>query len=322
MIKSRGIMRKRVLGLILILLFACELPLDQRTVARFSNQEIKVRELKRKMQEQKSGYSLEILHDPAGSLIVKKRLLNDLIEEKILLSFIEKSKTTLSDSEEKEWREKVDSGYMESELQNILQKKKMTLEEWRKRQKEKALIDKFIHEEMKPQIEISEKELTDYYKKHQSDFKEKDRVHCRQIVTSKEEKATKILSLLNKGENFSSLAKQYSESPDASEGGDLGYVAAGDSPDVFVQACFTLSTGQTSRVVKSEYGYHIFKVIEKKPGRTVSFKEAQQKIRDILFEEKIQLRFKQWMADSYSNPPIAPITIEEETLKQISWDNL
>ncbi|MGZ6143826.1 MAG: peptidylprolyl isomerase, partial [Myxococcales bacterium] len=66
-----------------------------------------------------------------------------------------------------------------------------------------------------------------------------------------------------------------STSPDGRNGGDVGWFAKGTMPKVFDDACFTLGSGKISGVVASPYGYHVFKVLGRRPGKARSFKEAQ-----------------------------------------------
>src|SRR5262249_33302610 len=140
---------------------------------------------------------------------------------------------------------------------------------------------------------------------------------CRHIVASKRDKAERIRSLLDKGENFASVAQKYSESPDRENGGDLGYIARGDYPEIFEKACFALATGQTSDVIASEYGFHIFRVTDKQPSRQQTLPEVAADIARRLREEKATPRIKEWMDSLYSNKKI---TIDEKALRGIVVD--
>ncbi len=77
-------------------------------------------------------------------------------------------------------------------------------------------------------------------------------------------KATQILAEINAGGDFATLAKKYSQDSTAANGGDLGYFGKGQMDPTFEAAAFALQPGQVSGVVKSQYGYHIIKVLAKK----------------------------------------------------------
>jgi len=76
-------------------------------------------------------------------------------------------------------------------------------------------------------------------------------------------RAEEVLSKLQNGENFEDLAKQYSEDVTGSSGGDLGYFGKGEMVKEFEDAAFALEVGQTSGIIKTQYGYHIIKLLEK-----------------------------------------------------------
>ena len=88
-----------------------------------------------------------------------------------------------------------------------------------------------------------------------------------EINAEAKQKAESVLSLLNKGEkSFEDLAKEYSEDTTAASGGDLGFFGKGDMVKEFEEAVFALEPGATSDIIKTRYGYHIIKLIEKVPA--------------------------------------------------------
>lgn len=87
-----------------------------------------------------------------------------------------------------------------------------------------------------------------------------DKIKCTHILVEKQSQALAILERLKKGEKFSELAKELSiDRGSGKRGGDLGYFGRGMMVKPFEQAAFSLSIGQISEPVKSEFGYHIIK---------------------------------------------------------------
>ncbi|KAB2838502.1 hypothetical protein F9K50_09160 [bacterium] len=125
--------------------------------------------------------------------------------------------------------------------------------------------------------EVTEEAVKKYYEEHLDQFKVPESVRVRQIVTDTKEKAESILRRLRQGENFAKLAKDLSLSPDRREGGDLGFIPRGSFPREF-EVCFTMNPGEISPIIPSLYGFHLFKVIEKAPGRTQDLTEVSNKI--------------------------------------------
>jgi peptidyl-prolyl cis-trans isomerase C/foldase protein PrsA len=100
-------------------------------------------------------------------------------------------------------------------------------------------------------------------------------VHCLQIAVRTPEEAKSILDQLRAGAAFDKLARQAGISPDARNGGDLGWFAKGTMPKVFDDTCFSLGAGKLSGVVASPYGYHVFKVLGRRAPATRKFEDPK-----------------------------------------------
>ena len=102
-------------------------------------------------------------------------------------------------------------------------------------------------------------------------------------------KAEEVLKQAKAGDDFAALAKKYSEDePSAKNGGDLDYFGKGRMVPEFDQAAFTMEPGAISDLVKTQYGYHVIKVVDKKPATTRSLAEVRQQINDQLAFERAQ----------------------------------
>src|SRR6266566_2088836 len=102
-------------------------------------------------------------------------------------------------------------------------------------------------------------------------------------------KAEEILKEAKGGADFAELAKKHSDDEaNAKNGGDLDYFARGRMVPEFDQAAFAMQPGQTSDLVKTQYGYHIIKVVDRKPGTTRSLADVRQQITDQLAYERAQ----------------------------------
>lgn len=98
-------------------------------------------------------------------------------------------------------------------------------------------------------------------------------------VTTARAKADKLLARVRAGESFEQLAKQNSEdSGSATAGGDLGFFGRGVMDKAFEQAAFSLAKGQVSEVVRSDFGFHIIKLVDVRANRPASFEELRDKL--------------------------------------------
>jgi len=101
--------------------------------------------------------------------------------------------------------------------------------------------------------------------------------------------AEDVLKQAKAGADFAALAKKYSEDEsNAKNGGDLDYFGKGKMVPEFDQVAFTLEAGQLSDLVKTQYGYHVIKVVDKKPGTTRPLAEVRQQLNDQLAYERAQ----------------------------------
>ena len=89
-----------------------------------------------------------------------------------------------------------------------------------------------------------------------------NQIRCAHILVQKESEAKEILERINKGESFAKLAEQYSIDGSRRRGGDLGFFGKGVMVREFENAAFALNKGETSGLVKTQFGYHIIKRLE------------------------------------------------------------
>lgn len=89
-------------------------------------------------------------------------------------------------------------------------------------------------------------------------------VRASHILVKTEKEANNLLNQINSGRTFSELAKKYSECPSGKSGGDLGFFGKGRMVKEFEDAAFGLEKGQVSQPVKTQFGYHLIKVTDKK----------------------------------------------------------
>jgi peptidyl-prolyl cis-trans isomerase C len=89
-------------------------------------------------------------------------------------------------------------------------------------------------------------------------------VRASHILVSTEQEALDILNLLNAGKKFEKLAKKHSQCPSGAKGGDLGYFTRNRMVKEFEDAAFSMNVGQVSAPIKTQFGYHLIKVTDKK----------------------------------------------------------
>ncbi len=152
---------------------------------------------------------------------------------------------------------------------------------------------------IKGQQQVSDAALHAYYNAHIDDYKVANRAHVEHIllktigktdaeIAEIRQKAEAVLKQAKSGANFEDLAKKYSED-DATKpkGGDLGWIIEGQTVPEFEKAAFTQPKGSVSDLVKTQYGFHIIKVLDRESAHTKSFDEVRNTIQPVVMEEQV-----------------------------------
>jgi parvulin-like peptidyl-prolyl isomerase len=136
-------------------------------------------------------------------------------------------------------------------------------------------------------------ELQTYYKGNRSEFQTPDQVRLRQVVLANESDAEAVLAEIQRGRSIKDLAPQFSIAAEASREGDTGWLDKG-TLDVFDRA-FKMDKRQRSPVLKSDFGYHIFEVLDKRRAQVTPFEEVKDRIRRTLIERREQAAYTKWL---------------------------
>ncbi|KXG10070.1 Foldase protein PrsA 1 [Anoxybacillus sp. P3H1B] len=155
-------------------------------------------------------------------------------------------------------------------------------------------------------VKVTEKELKQYYDQY------KPEIRASHILVKDEKTAQEVKTKLDKGEDFAKLAKEYSQDTgSAQNGGDLGWFGTGKMVKEFEDAAYALKVGEISQPIKTEYGYHIIKVTDKKKKPSyeqmkdeIEFEVKKSKVDASQIESKVAKVIKD-----------ANVKIEDEDLK-------
>ncbi len=235
---------------------------------------------------------------------LKVTLLNQMIERRLLAQEAQRLGIEVSEEELRSGIDKIRKDYPADGFERTLETEYINLEDWKRRLKENLLTKKLIEQVILSRVSITGEEAQRYYQDHLSDYEVPEQVQARQIVVETEREARNILRRLKKGEDFAKVAQESSLSPDSERGGDLGFFSRGQMPPEFDQAVFSLRQGRLSNVVKSPYGYHIFKVEKKRKARSLKFSEVKEQILAKLKQEKQEQEYLAWLTELKSRAEI------------------
>lgn len=135
-------------------------------------------------------------------------------------------------------------------------------------------------------IVLTEKEKNAYYEENSQKFMKPMQANAAHILVKTEEEGKKVIERLNNEESFEDIAKDVSQCPSKEKGGDLGYFGQGQMVPEFEEATFKMNIGDVSELVKTQFGYHVIKLLDKKEAMASKFEEVKVKIEQELIAAK------------------------------------
>jgi peptidyl-prolyl cis-trans isomerase C/foldase protein PrsA len=216
----------------------------------------------------------------------KRTLLDTYIHRMLLLQAARKNNITVTPEEVDRGVLRLSGDYPAGNFNEVLAQGQLSMAELRAREASRLTIEKLFAHHVYSRVAVTEEELRAYYSEHEATFHEPEQVHAAQIVVKGLDEARRLQAQLKSGKKFADLARRYSLSADGKVGGDLGFFPRGQMPPAFDEVVFKLGVGQVSDVVSTEYGYHLFRVLEKRPARKREFAEVRQAVEAKLLEQK------------------------------------
>lgn len=172
--------------------------------------------------------------------------------------------------------------------------------------REQIVLLKIVDREVRSNLMVAEIELQRYYMQHQSRFLLPDEYRISQILLvprAGEDRAQVRASAqaayaeLKQGAQFSDMVMRYSDGPEATKGGGLGFVRQGELLPPIERALATLEVGQLSEPVETPQGLHILRLDEKSPTGFRPFAEVRTEIQGLVYRQKNEDGFQAWLKE-------------------------
>jgi peptidyl-prolyl cis-trans isomerase C len=219
--------------------------------------------------------------------VLKRRILDDAIERALLLEQARERSIAVGQDQVERALLRLRADYPGTHFDDLLAQEKLSQAELKARLREQLTIEKLFADEVFPRVQLTEAEVERYYTEHAQEFEQPEQVHAFQIVVRTQAEAQKLRGeLRRRPQSFGEVARRASIAPEGKVGGDLGWFGKGSGmPEVF-DACFRLPLNALSEVTPSPYGFHLFKVVARKPPNRQAFAEARELIHDRLLRER------------------------------------
>ena len=215
---------------------------------------------------------------------VKRAVLETLLARRLLLQAARQYNITVTPEEVDRDVLRISGDYPAERFNEALAQGQLTMAEFKQRTAALLTIEKLLAAHVYARVAVTEDELHAYFDEHEQDFQVPERVRAAQLVVKDLDEARRLQGQLRAGKKFSELARKYSLSADAKVGGDLGFFSRGQMPPQFEEVVFRMGVNQVSDVVATDYGFHLFKVLEKRPAQKRSFADVRREVEEQLLK--------------------------------------
>lgn len=247
---------------------------------------------------------------PSHTPQVNQKILDRLIEKKLLLQLANKKNIKVSEKQLEAALSDVavanQNGVDDiNQLEQELLKRGLSLKELKQELETQIKINKLINIEVRAKILITQNELEEYYKQHLEDYQENEEISVRHILlpiaqdtlpkeeASIKQQAQNIMLRLNKGADFKQLVQ--SDSVLAGQSGtDLGYVARGDLMPKLEEVIWNLKSGETG-MARTKLGYHVVLITDRKALTLENYPKIKKEIEETLYRQKLGRQSKEWL---------------------------
>lgn len=180
--------------------------------------------------------------------------------------------------------------------------------------KKVTLVTELFEKHVMANAKVSDQEVKAYYDQHKEEFAPTTQIKASHILVKTEDEAKKVMERLKKGEKFPDIAKAVSiDKGSAANGGDLGYFSKGQMVPEFENAAASMNVGDISSApVRTQFGYHIIKVTDKKKGAVIEFEKIKDMISQKLTGGKQKEAFEKYIAELKKN---YKVEINKDALK-------
>ena len=242
--------------------------------------------------------------------MICRQVLEKLIEEKLIDQEVKKSGIKISSKEIEATLEEIKrrNAITQEGLEKALAVEGLTLETYKEQIGKSLQRKKLISWSVKVEARDGEKELREFYQKNMDRYRTNETYRPSHILfaipkeATPEEmdeirrKAKKVLERIKGGEDFGEMALLYSEDASSKNRGDLGYFKKGEILPAFERETLRLKVGEVSGIVRSEFGFHIIKLLDRKGMDPFPFEEVQERVKADYYESEMEKAFKQYIS--------------------------
>ncbi len=239
-----------------------------------------------------------------------REVLEKLIEEKLIDQEAKKLGIKVSSKEIEAALDKVrrQNNATQEQLEKALMAEGMTLESYKKQIEKSLRRRKLISSSVKVETKAGEKELREFYQKNIDRYRINETFRPAHILFAIPKEATReeirgirkkcesVLSKIRGGDDFGEMALLYSQDASSKSRGDLGFFKKGELLPAFEREALRLKVGEVSGVVRTEFGFHIIKLLDRKGVDPLPFEEVKAKVEMDYYDVETEKAFRQYLS--------------------------
>jgi parvulin-like peptidyl-prolyl isomerase len=240
---------------------------------------------------------------------VCRKVLDKLIEEKLVDQEVKRAGVKVTSKEVEGALEEIKRRNIatQEDLEMALAKEGLTPEAFKKQIEKRLQRMKLVNWAVKVESKAGEKELKDFYQKNIDRYRINESYRPSHILfiipkeaTPEEireirKKCQKVLEKIKGGEDFGEMALLFSEDPSSKDRGDLGYFKKGELLPALEKEALRLQVGGMSGIIRTDFGFHLIKLLDRKGGRPPSFEEIKEKVEADYYENEREKSFQQFL---------------------------
>jgi len=241
---------------------------------------------------------------------IERQILDDLVLRKLQLQEAKKEKIEATSAEVRTAIEELKrrNGLTSDEdLKVAMARELLSEEQFRKGIADQVMLTKLVARQVRSKVVVLDEEARRYYDQHREQFRDIPQIRIRHLLVSVSANPTQeelvraknrieeAQALIKLGARFSTVARQYGDGPLASSSGEVWSMKRGELSPELERIALSIPIGQVSGIVVSPAGFHLIQVEERVTGEVLPFDQVKEPIRDLLFDQKAEARFKEWI---------------------------
>ncbi|MCK4859611.1 MAG: peptidyl-prolyl cis-trans isomerase [Candidatus Omnitrophica bacterium] len=224
----------------------------------------------------------------------EKDILEQMIENKLIFQEAKKKGFEAVEEEiEKEINEAKKAFASVEEFNKTLERENFNIQKLKQKYERQIIIRKAVRGYLAEKVRITPQEISSYYQQHKDDWTQQRKVKVRMISTKSEDEIVEALDKLRAGNDFNLVAREYSANGDE----EVKFISKGEMVAEIDNVIFSLKIGEISGLIKTEVGYHIFKVEGKQQRKISGLPKVMGEIENILWQKKSARELAKWIEE-------------------------